>query len=74
MKRVKTVTADDKWGFEFGCNGVVDMREASRLLAEASRSTLTRYAEAGSIRRGRIGGRVVFCRRSIESFIQNAEK
>ncbi len=69
------ITADEKWGYRFGVDGVVSQAEASKLLANASVSTLERRAADDLIRDGKDGERrVVYCRRSLMNYIASLEK
>ena len=64
--------ADRTWGFAFGVDGVVSIREACRLMS-IGRSTLYQLFEQEKLRRGNIGRKVVVCRRSIDEHLKLAE-
>ena len=66
--------ADLQFGYEFGCDGVADVAETRELLGNASVWTLNRRVEAGAIRKGKDGCRMVFCRRSIRDHIATMEQ
>jgi hypothetical protein len=65
--------ADRKWGYRFGVDGIVKAKEAQTMLGNLSRSCLDKRAVEGKIRRGKEGGRTVFCARSIRQYLQGLE-
>jgi len=70
--------ADDGWGFQFGCDGVMTVDQAAGLLTLSIRS-IHRLIKSGQIRSGhpmdgeRVIRRTYICRRSVENFIAMAE-
>ena len=65
--------ADKKWGYQFGVDGVMDVKTASAFLGNISHDTLSRYAANGWIRKGKLHGRVGFCTRSVKSWLSQRE-
>jgi hypothetical protein len=65
--------ADRKWGYRFGVDGIVTAKKAQEMLGNLSRSVLDKRAVSGVIRRGKEGGRTVFCTRSIREYLHNLE-
>jgi len=66
--------ADKRWGYKFGCNGLMRTAEVCQHLS-ISRWTVDRLAEDGRIRKGKDANcnRVVFCRRSIDAYVASLE-
>ena len=65
--------ADKKWGWSFGCDGLMSFEQAQEYLGGMSRSSIDRHAEAGRIRKGR-SGKIYFCKRSVIEFAKSLEK
>jgi hypothetical protein len=65
--------ATKKWGYTFGADGLMDLETASKYLANASRSTMDKYADEERIRRGKSGSKVVFCARSVREYASSLE-
>ena len=65
--------ADERFGYRFGCDGLMTVGEAARFLG-MSRWTLARRIDEGRIRRGRDGRRVVICRRSVADYVAGLEE
>lgn len=74
----KPQTADDKFGYVFGCEGVADLSEACQLLGVSSFNTVRKFHENGWIRMGKHKGgsyaKNVVCRRSIREYNASLEK
>lgn len=66
--------ADRKHGYRFGCDGIVNMKQAAEMLGGVNERTVVRRIDAGVFRVGREGGRVVICKRSILDYIASLEK
>jgi hypothetical protein len=69
--------ADLRWGYRFGVEGVVPIKEAARLMACSTR-TVERRVQAGLLRRGyRMPGvptsGAVICRRSLNDHLSQME-
>lgn len=65
--------ADARWGWPFGCDGVLQSVAAAQLCDVTTR-TLKRWAQQGRIRRATLpGGTVVYCRHSIMRLLATAE-
>lgn len=64
--------ASRQFGYTFGDEGVVTMKEACRLLGMC-RDTVKLKAAAGQIRIGSDGGRIKLCRRSIREYLATLE-
>ncbi|QDU15495.1 hypothetical protein CA11_33200 [Gimesia maris] len=69
--------ANKKYGYIFGCEGVVDYQGAFILLGVSSRDTVRNMAKRGLIRQGQHTGssnaKAVFCRRSILEYLSKLE-
>ena len=65
--------SDRAYGWRFGVQGVVSLRQAISLLGDVHRSTVWRLAKSGAIRRGELGTRSVYCFYSILRFLQGIE-
>jgi hypothetical protein len=70
--------AEKRWGYTFGCDGIVTSRAARAMLDLESNETLKEYAERGLIRIGyRIPGvpssGITVCRRSLMAFLAAGE-
>ncbi len=65
--------ADRRFGYRFGCDGVIGLEEALKMLGNPSRTTIDRRCDELKIRKGRDGQRVVFCIRSINEYIASLE-
>lgn len=72
--RTSETEADRKWGYRFGCDGIVNLEDAGKILANASTRTVERRIAAGVLRAGYEGGRTVVCVRSIRDHIAGLEK
>lgn len=70
---MSTTAVERKWGFAFGVDGLMNLEEARQHLGNMSRKTVDRLAEACHIRRGKVGARVVFCRRSVVEYVKTVE-
>lgn len=64
--------ADRQYGYDFGCEGVVTRENAMQLL-DCAKSTLYRLCAAGVVRRGKLGPRARFCKRSILEHLRSLE-
>jgi predicted DNA-binding transcriptional regulator AlpA len=67
--------ADVRWGFAFGVDGVLTMKETCAAL-KTSRQTVWRLSTEGRIRQGNLRGpgtSVRYCKRSVDRFIQSLE-
>lgn len=75
MKRA----TQNKWGYSFGADGVVDLAEA-RLLLACCKNTVLSLAARDLIRKGihkgteAKSGKAVICRRSISLYLQSIEQ
>ncbi len=65
--------ADRKWGYRFGVDGIVSCNDAREMLGGLSRSVLDKRAAQGLVRRGKEGGRTVFCIRSLKMYLNSIE-
>lgn len=69
--------ANKKWGYTFGCEGVVSLIDAGELLGVPSKNTVKDYADKGYIRIGKHKAskfsKVVICRRSINEYLDSLE-
>ncbi len=67
--------ADEKFGYEFGCDGLVSRDEACQLLGGVSVDTLEDLYRENKIRKGKMPGRRVvgICRRSLRNYIRSME-
>ena len=65
--------ADKHYGYELGCDGTLDREEAIAFL-KVSRTSLWRLAQAGQIRKSKVLGRVVYCRRSLLNYLKPNEE
>lgn len=75
----KPSPAAERWGYEFGCRGVLSAEEARVMLGNVCGRTLRRYRAQGFIRVGnRIPGKPnsgkVVCRRSLMEFLAAGEE
>lgn len=70
----KTSPADERYGYQFGCDGVVSVRDAMEALGGVSKATIYRRFEEGLLRHGREKGRAVVCRRSLREYLSGLEK
>lgn len=66
--------AASQWGYDFGIDGVLSPDAASALMANCCERTLQRRVIDGKIRRGKEGARVVYCKRSVMSYIASLEQ
>jgi excisionase family DNA binding protein len=67
--------ADVRWGFAFGVDGILTMKETCAVL-KTTRQTVWRLANDGRIRRENLNGpgtSVRFCKRSVERYVQSLE-
>ena len=66
--------ADRKYGYRFGCDGLMSIEETCEFL-NISRWTLNARIDAGHIRKGKhLDGRaVVICRRSVQEYLSRLE-
>jgi hypothetical protein len=64
--------ADKSWGFRFGVDGVVSVRDAIRHLS-IGRTKLYELFDAGLLRRGHVGTKVVICKRSMSEYLKTVE-
>lgn len=67
----------EKWGYPFGVDGVVLLKEACETLA-TSEDTIYRLAEQGKLRLGRHAGnkkrgRTVVCKKSMVAYLNSIE-
>ncbi len=67
-------TSDAKWGYKFGADGLMSGEEAETFLGGISRRTLYRMVDAGKIRKGRLTGKIVLCRRSVVQYASGREE
>lgn len=66
--------SDRSWGYRFGCDGIVSLADAAVMLAGVSTRTVERRIVDGLLRPGKLGGRLVICRRSLNEYISTLEK
>lgn len=66
--------ADQKWGYRFGADGLMSLKETREFLS-MSDDTIARLADAGKIRRGKNGenGWSMYCRRSVTEYASSLE-
>jgi hypothetical protein len=64
--------AEQKYGYRFGCEGLVTLDEAAAKLRKSVRSVY-RLIEAGELRYGG-KGKTVICQRSLMDYIAGTEK
>jgi len=65
--------ADEKHGYEFGCDGVLDVSEAGEKLGVCER-TVWNYINQERFRHGRHpDGKKIICRRSLTEYIRSLE-
>lgn len=73
----KTRPANTKYGYRFGCDGVVDINKAMEMLGVKSKTTVNKYAEEKRFRSGKHEGadcsKGVYCRRSILDYLDSLE-
>lgn len=67
-----TSPADEMWGWEFGCDGLMTVVGACRFLS-ISRDTLDRRILSGELRKGKKNGRVYVCERSVRQYAKRME-
>lgn len=75
MKRngaTKLEGADRHFGYRFAVDGVCDLAETQELTS-LSKTKLYDLSRERKIRRGKIGKKVVFCRRSIMEYLGTVE-
>ncbi|MFG0332543.1 MAG: helix-turn-helix transcriptional regulator [Maioricimonas sp. JB049] len=67
--------SDQYYGYQFGCDGLLTVREVEDLL-RVSRSTIWRMCADGTLRKGRDEARrkVRICRRSVSEYIKSLEE
>ncbi len=67
---------DQRYGYEFGCDGLVSVQKARDLLADCSADTIKRLCGEGKLRKGKMPGRRTkgICRRSIMEYIKTMEE
>lgn len=68
--------ADARWGFTFGCDGLMSLEEACDFLGGISVDTLDNRARDGLIRKGKHPNglrKAVVCRRSVVEFAATME-
>lgn len=72
-----TRAANKKYGYSFGCDGVVNIAGAAELLGVSSENTVKKYADERRFRSGKHEGgecaRNVYCRRSILDYLDSLE-
>lgn len=68
----KLTGADQEWGFRFGVDGVLSVREVLKHLS-IGRTKLYELFDERKLRRGHIGKKVVVCRRSIQEYLKTIE-
>lgn len=64
--------ADARWGWTFGCEGLMRISEACRFLS-VSRDTIDRRIAAGKLRKGKQDGRVYLCAKSVKEHAKHME-
>jgi hypothetical protein len=66
---------DKRYGYRFGCDGLMSFTEAREFLGRISKDTLYRKIHAGLIRKGTHtdGRRAVICRRSVLEYVSKLE-
>lgn len=69
-----TRPADHRWGYEFGCDGLVSYREARELLGGMSKRTFYRRIAKEVFRTGKEESRAVVCRRSLREYLSRLER
>lgn len=65
--------ADKRYGYAFGCEGTVSLKDAMEALGKVSRATIDRRLEKGLLRKGKDGGRVVICAKSLRNYLHSLE-
>jgi excisionase family DNA binding protein len=73
MIGVATVTADEQYGSEFGCDGIIRIQEAAAKLTVGKRTVYNLLRE-GKLRKGKINRRTVVCQRSLQDYIKSLEE
>lgn len=69
----KLTGVDAKFGYEFGCEGLMTVDEACKMLS-LTRWTIDKLHLEGKLRKGHItGGRVRICRRSVREYLATLE-
>ncbi len=64
---------DKRFGYEFGCDGLVSMSEARKLLGGVSRDTVKRLGANLKIRLGKSPNLIMVCARSLREYIKSLE-
>ncbi|WP_417378160.1 helix-turn-helix domain-containing protein [Gimesia sp.] len=65
--------ADAKYGYRFGCDGVMDVKEAGDTLGVCER-TVWNYIEQNRFRHGNHpGGKKIICTRSLREYLSSLE-
>lgn len=64
--------ADKAWGFPFGADGTLGINEVAETLG-VSRSTIERLVSKGKLRKGKVAGKAVICRRSLDHYMATVE-
>lgn len=73
MSTTKTRTPEEIHGYEFGCEGVVPIKGAAKMIG-ASINTVYRRVDNGQLRMGKDGSRrTVICCRSIREYLKAME-
>ncbi|QDU82633.1 hypothetical protein Pla110_43940 [Polystyrenella longa] len=73
MSTTSMKTPEEIHGYEFGCEGVVPIKEAAKIIG-ASLHTVRRRVDEEQLRMGKDGSRrTVICRRSIREYLRSIE-
>jgi excisionase family DNA binding protein len=64
--------ADKEWGFRFGAEGTMSIEQVQGFLGVSER-TVYRLIDDGVIRRGKIRGKPVICKKSVLAYLATTE-
>ncbi len=65
--------ADRRFGYRFGCEGVLTISQVIDALGGVSRATVYRRIDEGLLRKGKDKRRAVICRRSLREYLSGLE-
>jgi excisionase family DNA binding protein len=72
MNKTALTGADKTWGFLFGVDGLLTLDQAQGFLGVSQR-TVYRLLDDGVLRRGKVRGKVVICKRSVLEYLKTVE-
>lgn len=64
---------DEKWGYPFGIDGRMGTKETQEFFGGVSTDTLDNWYGKGLLRRVKIEGTVLYCRRAADELLRSRE-